>query len=260
MGADLSRMTERGALMSDPIAFGQRRPAPPERPLMGKTILLVEDSRLAAEAVRLMCRASGARLRRADTLAAAHRHLVSYCPDVVLVDMGLPDGNGADLIAQIAAAHPEVPVIAISGDPDALDDARAQGAMLVIAKPLCGLAAFQSALLSVLPGHLSTPRFRVVDGTEVAPDPAALRDDLVHAERILMADDREHLFARTGYLAQFLRSLSQSADDPTLADLANQVEGGGDAPSKAVAQRALRARIDALPSLPLREVAAREAR
>ena len=46
-----------------------------ERPLLGLTILVVEDSRFASEAMRLLCLASGARIRRADSLRSARRHL-----------------------------------------------------------------------------------------------------------------------------------------------------------------------------------------
>ena len=91
----------------------------PNRPLTGLTVLVVEDSRFASEAVRLLCLRSGARIRRADCLRSAARHLQTYRPAVVIVDLGLPDGNGADLIRQIAATEPRVPVLlGISGDPD----------------------------------------------------------------------------------------------------------------------------------------------
>ena len=87
------------------------------RPLVGLTLLVVEDSRFASDAVRLLALRSGARLRRADCLRAAERHLRVYTPDVILIDLGLPDGRGEDLIARLSAATPRIPaILALSGE------------------------------------------------------------------------------------------------------------------------------------------------
>ena len=48
--------------------------------LFAVTILLVEDSRSASEAIRLYAAESGARVRRADSLHAASRHLADLPP------------------------------------------------------------------------------------------------------------------------------------------------------------------------------------
>ena len=88
-----------------------------DRPLFGLTVLVVEDSKFACEGIRLLCLRSGARIRRADCLRSARRHLQVYRPSVVIIDLGLPDGNGTELIEEINAASPRVGIVlATSGD------------------------------------------------------------------------------------------------------------------------------------------------
>ena len=101
------------------IPFTANDPRRPRRRghYLGLTVLVVEDSRFACEALRLLCMRSGARIRRADTLRAAYRHFRVYRPTVVVVDLGLPDGNGIDLIAELDESPSRVEgILAISGD------------------------------------------------------------------------------------------------------------------------------------------------
>ena len=115
-----------------------------DRPLFGLTVLVVEDSKFACEGIRLLCLRSGARIRRADCLRSARRHLQVYRPSVVIIDLGLPDGNGAELIEELNAASPRVGIVlAISGDSFGESVALAAVADGFFAKPLIILAVFQ---------------------------------------------------------------------------------------------------------------------
>ena len=82
------------------------QPPTTERPLLGSMVLVVEDSRHSCEALRLICQRSGARIRRAESLASAERHLRTYRPRIAVIDLGLPDGSGLSLIERLAGTDP----------------------------------------------------------------------------------------------------------------------------------------------------------
>lgn len=207
------------------------RPAPTaQRPLLGLTVLVVEDSRFASEALRLLCLRSGARIRRADCLASAARHLTTYRPAVAVVDLGLPDGSGLDLIARLAAAEerPEA-ILATSGvdRAEAEASALAAGAGAFLPKPVESLAAFQQAVLSLLPGHRHPAGPRAVPSDAVEPDRLALDEDLAEAARMLDAD------AEPAFVAGFLQGLAQAGGDAEMGAEARALRAGGaDAPAR----------------------------
>ena len=193
----------------------------PGRPLMGLTVLVVEDSRFACEAMRLLCLRSGARIRRADCLRSARRHLQSYRPTIVIVDLGLPDGSGTDLIAEMARMSPKVPVVlAISGDSGLADTAMAAGADGFLAKPIESLAKFQATVLASLPSCGARPVGVGAIGDIVEPDPIALRDDLTHVARLLDAMPNPEAL---DYIANFLAGIATSTRDRPLADAARNL-------------------------------------
>lgn len=203
--------------MNDPLTLERPRPSA-ARPLLGVTLLLVEDSRFASDALRLLCLRSGARLRRADCIASAHRHLTVYQPMVAMIDLGLPDGSGEDLIAELSSATPRIPVIlGFSGDLVGEACAIAAGADGFVSKPLMRISEFQSAILSHLPRDCLPIGPREVSSEVVTPDPLALQDDLAHL-RDLLSDDLDDDLRL--YAAQFLKSIGKSAADPDLTESA----------------------------------------
>ncbi|MEM8773988.1 MAG: response regulator [Pseudomonadota bacterium] len=191
-----------------------------KRPLLGLTILVVEDSRYACETMRLMCLRSGARIRRADSLRSARRHLKVYRPSAVIVDLGLPDGSGLDLIKDMATASPRVnAIIGISGETNLENQALEAGADSFIAKPVASIAAFQHAILSVLPMQRPVGP-RAVSNEEINPDQMAYRDDMNHAANLL--DDHKD-GPMLDYITQFVGGVARSAKDETLAAAARHL-------------------------------------
>ena len=208
--------------MDDALIEIEYRPRPTaDRPFLGLTVLVVEDSRYASEAVRLMCLRSGARIRRADCIGSAERHLHVYRPTISIVDLGLPDGSGLDLITRMDAMRPRVPVLlGTSG----ADRAMAQAAVMkaggdgFLAKPIESLAQFQNAIMSHLPAEICARMPRPVDDGAIEPDLIAFREDLTHAIALLALEEPP-----LGYLRRFLLGVARSARDTALEGQATHI-------------------------------------
>lgn len=187
----------------------------------GGTLLLVEDSHVASDAVRLMFRGAGARLRRVDSLKAAQRHLDLYTPDAVIVDIGLPDGSGLDLIAGMDRRRPRVGlIVATSGQPDLAVAALDAGADHFLPKPIASVAHFRSILAPVF-FHL-----RQHNGPAQVPqhDPAALRDDVYLACDLLQGAGAG---PQRAYALQFIEALGNSLHDTALSAAASDARDTG---------------------------------
>jgi hypothetical protein len=89
--------------------------APPLR------ILLVEDNESDAELVRQMFRKErqgSFQLTHLLSIADAVSHLGKGGVDIVLLDLGLPDGTGLDAVRRAHSAAPEIPLIVLTGMDD----------------------------------------------------------------------------------------------------------------------------------------------
>src|ERR1700728_374169 len=84
-------------------------------------VLLVEDNAGDVRLLREMFskeRAGSFELSHCLRMGEAERHLSKGGVDIVLLDMGLPDGHGLDTVRRAHAAAPGVPMIVLTG----LDD------------------------------------------------------------------------------------------------------------------------------------------
>jgi len=207
--------------MDEIDSFVLTRPPTAARPLLGLTVLVVEDSRFACEALRLLCLRSGARIRRADCLRSARRHLQVYRPSVVIIDLGLPDGSGADLIDELTHASPRVEVVlGTSGDDGAEARIMAAGADGFMPKPIASLANFQETILSFLPPDRRPSGPRILSDERITPDPISYRDDMAHVADLLSGD---HDASIADYIGQFLAGVAGSAGDGLLKEAADRM-------------------------------------
>jgi two-component system KDP operon response regulator KdpE len=76
-------------------------------------VLVVEDDSAVQKVLRMVLEANGFRVGIADSCARGERDARSQRPDVLIVDLGLPDRDGIELIKNIRSWSP-VPIIVLS--------------------------------------------------------------------------------------------------------------------------------------------------
>ena len=151
-------------------------------------------------------------------LASARRMLARQAPDVLLTDLGLPDGSGIELIRETARAHPatDIMVISVFGDEEhvlASIEAGATGYILKDSLPeefvglIQQLRAGGSPISPVIARQL-LKRFRPAAPTPVAssaPAPASAEAGLSARETEVLA-----LIAKGFNFAEIARLLTVS--------------------------------------------------
>lgn len=76
-------------------------------------VLIVEDQKDIRRVLRLLLESAGYRVVEADTAARGAIEARGHKPDLMLVDLGLPDRDGVELIREVRAWSP-VPIIVLS--------------------------------------------------------------------------------------------------------------------------------------------------
>jgi len=76
-------------------------------------VLVIEDEPAIREVLRALLSEEGYRVIEAETAARAEIEARSHKPDLLLVDLGLPDGDGLTVVRQVRSWSP-VPIIVLS--------------------------------------------------------------------------------------------------------------------------------------------------
>jgi len=110
---------------------GKVRPRPPIH------VLMIEDDGAIAEMYRLQFEHDGYRVSVATTGELAFSTLSGSAPDLVLLDLLLPDRSGFEVLAALNERfpnHPPVVILSNYGEPSMIDRGRALGAIEYLVK------------------------------------------------------------------------------------------------------------------------------
>ena len=99
-------------------------------------VLIVEDEAIFARAVLRQLQKSGYEGAHVESIQDAHDISRQFSPDIVLLDMRLPDGNGLDLLPYFVAKNAMVIVMTAHGEISDAVNAMKQGAIDYLKKPI----------------------------------------------------------------------------------------------------------------------------
>jgi len=104
---------------------------------MGGRVLVCDDDAAIRTVVREALRRAGHTVETAASAADLRRTIRTFRPQVLLTDVVLPDGNGLDLVPELLADHPHMPIIVLSAQNTFTTAMRAteQGAFDYLPKP-----------------------------------------------------------------------------------------------------------------------------
>jgi DNA-binding response OmpR family regulator len=102
-------------------------------------VLVAEDNELVSNAMRVLFEETGHRVSTAPTIAATVSLAAADPVDLLLLDLGLADGDGLDVLVQLTerGAMPRV-AVALTGrdEPEIVERCRAMGCTDVLLKPV----------------------------------------------------------------------------------------------------------------------------
>ena len=128
---DTSRVSIAPLAAAEPTS--EARPA-----LAGIYALLVEDDPDGCDLMQMMLRRFGAEVTAVSTAAAALESVRTRRPDVLVSDIGLPDGDGFALLKRVRESNKDLPAVAVTAYASRQDIAKAlaAGFQAHVAKPV----------------------------------------------------------------------------------------------------------------------------
>jgi two-component system response regulator AtoC len=101
-------------------------------------VLIIDDQEAIRRFLSAALEAQGYRVRGAATAAEGLAAVAAEAPDLVLLDLRLPDRNGLEVLAELRLDHPDLPVVILTsyGRTDAVVEAMRLSALDFVTKPV----------------------------------------------------------------------------------------------------------------------------
>jgi DNA-binding NtrC family response regulator len=154
-------------------------------------VLIVEDEALFARAVMRRLQKSNYECAHVESVQDARDILKQFSPDIVLLDMRLPDGNGLDLLPFFVAKNAMVIVMTAHGEISDAVNAMKQGAVDYLKKPIdleeLLLSIQKAETAAVQSNSLDYSRQRnahAIEGVELLGDSPAMQSIKSQIKRI----------------------------------------------------------------------------
>ncbi|GEP89345.1 Response regulator receiver domain-containing protein [Chitinophaga terrae (ex Kim and Jung 2007)] len=124
-------------LQRNKTAWSPSESAPTERSTTGPSILIIDDEPDICRLLQLTLVRHGFTVRYVHELKLGMQDILKHQPDLLFLDIHLPDGSGLEALPIIKEKCPTLPVITISAYDNAMEKQTAlkAGAAFFLAKP-----------------------------------------------------------------------------------------------------------------------------
>jgi len=83
-----------------------------------KNLLMIDDDEGLCRSIQLIMQTKGCLVRYAHTAEEGLAQILEATPEVIFLDLVLPDADGLEVLENLAKEHPGIPVVVISGRQD----------------------------------------------------------------------------------------------------------------------------------------------
>ena len=121
------------------------------------SVLIVDDDEKVGKAMARMLERIGCRVRIATGGREGLDLVLREAPDLILLDLMMPNMSGPQFLAELRKTHPTLPVVIVSGYPDGalMQEASGFPPILLLAKPVES-ALLERTVRSVMGGKMTS--------------------------------------------------------------------------------------------------------